>query len=349
MDYIKVINESSKQLTKIIDDIIDISKIEAGQMTIYPIPVNLNQLMNEMLMFFETYLHSAGKEHIKLILDDSAFIDQRLVYVDTIRLRQVFNNLIGNAVKFTEKGYIRFGYRQSAPDQLEFFVEDSGIGLPLDQQKIIFERFRQAETDNNRLYRGAGLGLAISQSLVQMMGGKIWVESTEGSGASFYFTISYLSVAPEDVHIFVEAPDDSKIPKFKDSRIKSMNQEKLNQFCGKSVLVVAAHLCFKYYEKLISATGATVTQFESLQNLVAQTKLFDVVIVHASQLDKEDFDNMQHIKDIRPNLPIVFIIADKKGKYPSKLCNATVEIPVDYGKILKIMEKYFTISYQPHE
>jgi signal transduction histidine kinase len=113
--------------------------------------------------------------------------------VDTVRLRQVFDNLINNAVKFTEKGYISFGYRQSSPDQLVFTVEDTGVGLSPHQHEIIFERFHQAEFNNNRLYGGTGLGLAISRSLVQLMGGDIWVESTEGVGSSFYFTIPYIS------------------------------------------------------------------------------------------------------------------------------------------------------------
>ena len=185
----KAIKNSSLQLEKIIDDIIDISKIEAHQMTMCPVPVKLNPFMNELHTFFETYIQTSGKEHLKLILDDSGFIDQCFIHVDTIRLRQVFNNLIGNAIKFTEKGFIRFGYRQSAPDLLEFSVEDSGIGLAPDQREVIFESFRQAEKGNTRLYGGTGLGLAISRSLVQMMGGKIWVESVQEVGTTFYFTI----------------------------------------------------------------------------------------------------------------------------------------------------------------
>jgi signal transduction histidine kinase len=134
-----------------------------------------------------------------VILDKSGSIDNCFVYIDPMRLRQVLNNLIGNAVKFTEKGYIRFGYRQSAHDELEFVVEDTGIGLPAHQQESIFERFSQSDIGNNRKYGGTGLGLTISRSLVQMMGGSMWVKSTEGEGASFYFTITYVPIASEDV------------------------------------------------------------------------------------------------------------------------------------------------------
>jgi signal transduction histidine kinase len=197
-EYMNIINSSSTQLTRIIDDIIDVSKIEAKQMTISPAPMNLNELMNELHTFFNSYLQANNKERVTLILDDSEFIDQCVICADSFRLRQVLNNLISNASKFTEKGYIRFGYRKSAPDALEFVVEDSGIGMRNNQLGIIFERFRQAELSNNRQYGGTGLGLTISRSLVQMMGGNMWVKSTEGIGSTFYFTILYLPINIKD-------------------------------------------------------------------------------------------------------------------------------------------------------
>ena len=179
---------------KLIEDIIDISKIEAGQMNISPVPVQLNELMYELHIFFEIFVHSNNKGHIALILDDSNFISRSLIYADPVRLRQVLINLIGNAIKFTEKGHIRFGYRQTAPDLLEFVVEDTGIGISDDQKEVIFERFRQAKTGNNRQFGGTGLGLAISRNIVLLKGGKIWVESTEGEGSTFHFTIEYQPV-----------------------------------------------------------------------------------------------------------------------------------------------------------
>jgi PAS domain S-box-containing protein len=193
-EYINVVQNSSSQLVKLIDDIVDAAKIEAQQMDIRPIPVHINDLMKELQILFDNLLHTKNKENVMLVLDDSEFIDNCTALIDPTRLRQVFNNLIGNAVKLTEKGYIRFGYRQSAPDQLEFVVEDTGIGLAPDQQEIIFERFRQAELEERHLYGGNGLGLNISRSLVQMMGGDIRVESTRGAGTTFYFTIPYQPV-----------------------------------------------------------------------------------------------------------------------------------------------------------
>jgi signal transduction histidine kinase len=193
-EYIDVMNTCCTQLVKIIDDIIVISQIEAKQIKINPVSVQINSFMEELHRFFETYMQTNNKGHIKLILDRSGFIDNLITHVDPIRLRQVLTNLINNAVKFTEEGYIRFGYRQLLPDKLEFEVEDTGIGLKPEHKEIIFERFRQVELTNNRQYEGAGLGLSISNSFVQLMGGDLWLESVEGKGSTFHFTITYMSV-----------------------------------------------------------------------------------------------------------------------------------------------------------
>jgi signal transduction histidine kinase len=333
-EYLNIVNNSSMQLAQIINDIVDVSKIEANQMNIYPGPVKLNDLMNELKLFFETYLQSKNKDRVSLILDDSGFIDNCTIYVDATRLRQILTNLIGNAVKFTEKGYIRFGYRKSAPDMLEFVVEDSGIGLSDNQQEVIFERFRQADENGNQ-FGGTGLGLTISRSLVQMKGGKMWVESSEGKGSSFYFTISYLPVSPHDVEIFA---DNSEV---------TPSDEK--PFAGKSVLFVEpVGMKYKYYKRLTTATGVSVTQAKDLHQWheILQTDVpIELVIADGSLFDYEEFDDVSRIKNVRPDLPVVLFVSEKKReKYMKlvrqKLCNATVELPIEYSDVSKILEKY---------
>lgn len=190
-ECIGIIKAGGEQLARIIEDIVDISKIESGLMTVQPVCVQLNELVNGMYDFLKSIIKTNGKEQVIPVLDDSGFLADSAVFVDPVRLRQVIINLLGNAVKFTEKGFIRFGYRQIAPHTLEFFVEDSGIGIASSQREIIFERFRQAESGNSRNYGGSGLGLTISRSLVHLMGGEMRVESTEGKGSLFLFTIPF--------------------------------------------------------------------------------------------------------------------------------------------------------------
>jgi len=192
-EYIDLINKNSEQLLRLIDDILDIAKIEAGQMTIRPEPVYINKLMDEMYIIFKQMLHFLGKSYISMeIIKDEKF-DNCTVYADPIRLRQIIQNLMSNAVKFTEYGYIHFGYRLMETNMLEFFVEDTGIGIRQDQLEEIFHSFRQSELSNNRRYGGTGLGLTISRNLTQLMGGDIHVTSSVGRGSKFTFTIPYNS------------------------------------------------------------------------------------------------------------------------------------------------------------
>ena len=185
-----LINTNSQHLLKMIDNIIDVSKIEVEQMELNPVPLHLNNMMGELKLLFESYIQSTNKE-VSLIFDDTNVIEPSVITVDAKRLRQVLDVLLDNAIKFTDQGYIRFGYREIPDGMLEFFVEDSGIGINQNLLDVIFESFRQVELSNSRRFGGVGLGLTISRGLVKLMGGSMWVKSTEGEGATFYFTIPY--------------------------------------------------------------------------------------------------------------------------------------------------------------
>ena len=188
--YVDLISRSSSQLLQQIENIIDVSKIEIGQMELHPVELNVNIFMDELKSSLD-YTH-AELEHIELILDTDNSIDTCIIRVDAKRLQQVLRCLIENAIKFTEKGFVRFGYRQSSQEMLEFFVEDTGIGIKKDKLEVIFDSFRQLELSNTRRYGGTGLGLSISRGLVRLMGGEMWGESMEGEGSSFFFTIPFI-------------------------------------------------------------------------------------------------------------------------------------------------------------
>ena len=331
-EYITVVNNSSIQLVKLIDDIIDVAKIEAKQLSIRPISFHLNDFMQELQVFFETYLQANHKDKIALLLDDSGFIDPCIIFVDPMRLRQILTNLIGNAIKFTEKGYIGFGYKLLPPDKLEFWVEDSGIGLAADQLEIIFERFRQVELTNSRRYGGTGLGLTISRSLVQMMGGDITVESVEGEGSIFHFTISYLPVNPEDEVFFGEKVDG----------------EKINQpFEGMSILFVEPEeMTYRYYEKLLTSTGASLIHAYTVKqwmDTIQQQKDIDVVVANASVFKNEDGEALREVKSVRAGLPLVLIIPEHNEYYNRMIndsqCNKVIEGLANYANLYEILKK----------
>ncbi|HET6558525.1 MAG TPA: HAMP domain-containing sensor histidine kinase, partial [Prolixibacteraceae bacterium] len=182
--YTSQVQNNSDYLLKLIDDIIDVSKIESNQLTVSIREVDVFALMEKLVQSFQ--LAISGKKDLEIVLH--ADCKNIVAMTDPIRLEQVFRNLLSNAVKFTEKGKIEMGCRKS-DDYFTFFVKDSGIGLHPDHHQAIFDRFKKIDNDKQHLYRGTGIGLYLSKQLVEMFGGKIWLESELGLGACFYFTI----------------------------------------------------------------------------------------------------------------------------------------------------------------
>ena len=183
--FAQIINTSGNNLLAIISDIMDISKIEAGQVQIRKRRFSVNKLINDLQ---KEYLYAAIEKGIELKLDQSFPNDEVFIESDETKLRQVLVNFIGNALKFTKAGFIEMGFK-SMEDFIQFHVKDTGIGVPKEFHEQIFERFRQIETGNTRKYGGNGLGLAISKGLVELLGGTLWMESELEKGSTFYFTI----------------------------------------------------------------------------------------------------------------------------------------------------------------
>jgi len=183
--YLEIINNCANQLLVILDDLIDLAKIEANQLKIYKMEVNLNELMNELFALFSPKIAEGISFKYIPAPDTNGDI---IIITDQVRLKQILSNLINNAIKFTKQGSIQFGYNIKA-NELEFYVKDTGIGISPEKQKIIFQRFMQADISESRTFGGTGLGLTISKALVEMLGGTIWVESAVGKGSCFYFTI----------------------------------------------------------------------------------------------------------------------------------------------------------------
>ncbi len=185
--YIKIINDNCQQLLHIVSDIIDISKIEAGMVEVETADFCLNDLMDSLL---ENYQPKAAAKGLKLTLQKGLVCEACSINGDQSKLRQILENLLTNALKFTEKGAISFGYQKIRND-LHFFVHDSGIGIAPEHQAAIFNRFWQVETGLARQFGGTGLGLSISKAYISSMEGDIHVESEPGKGAHFHFNIPY--------------------------------------------------------------------------------------------------------------------------------------------------------------
>jgi len=186
-EYLGVIQGSSNRLLNLINDIIDLSKIEVGRVQINKVDFSLNEVMLELLSKFS----NKKTDLIELIYDNKADSNKVNIYTDKIRLSQIISNLLDNALKFTDSGFVNFGYNIKDNQAIEFYVKDTGIGISKDKQKIIFERFRKIEDDNAKLYQGTGLGLTISKSLTEMLGGEMWLASDPQKGSEFKFSLIY--------------------------------------------------------------------------------------------------------------------------------------------------------------
>jgi len=185
--YIDIIEKSGFRMLNIINDIIDISKIEAGLMKSTIQPSNVNEQLEYIFTFFKPMVENKG---MKLILNAGLPAEDAVVNTDTEKLYAILTNLVKNALNYSTHGEIEFGYHKKN-DVLEFYVKDTGIGIPEDRLDAIFERFIQADIDNKMALQGAGLGLSITKAYVEMLGGKIWVESKQDLGSVFYFTLPF--------------------------------------------------------------------------------------------------------------------------------------------------------------
>ena len=221
------------------------------------------------------------------------------------------------------------------PDKLEFWIEDTGIGMPSNQLEVIFERFRQVELSNHRKYGGTGLGLTISRSLVQMMGGAINVESVEDEGSTFRFTIAYLPVEAADEPVFAEIRTEKPIED--------------QYFPGASILVVEPEvICLKYYEKILTYNGATTIFAQNVEQwieMMNQEKHIDMVLVDARVFQNEDTETYKEIKSVRAGLPMIMITPERNDYFNRIInnmqCTRVLEGRPDYQtlceELLRIM------------
>jgi len=202
-EYLNMVKGSADSLLQVINDILDFTKIDAGKLDLDPIEFKLRDTLVDAMKPLSVRAHRKGLELVTRVPTD---VPDTLIG-DPTRLRQILLNLAGNALKFTERGEVEVGAeleaREGSQLTLHFFVRDTGIGIPLEKQKLIFESFTQVDGSMTRTYGGTGLGLTISSRLTEMMGGRIWVESEPGKGSTFHFTVRMQ--LPSESHEKVES------------------------------------------------------------------------------------------------------------------------------------------------
>lgn len=281
--FVDTIRGSGQALLTIINDVLDYSKIDADQLELRAEPFDLEQCIHDVLRLLQP---AARKKGLALLVDYDLFLPTQFLG-DTLRIRQIFTNLIGNAVKFTETGHIFVQIVGSTDTDIgtahiHASVQDTGIGIPLDQLSRIFARFHQVETANNRGFEGTGLGLAITKRLVEQMQGEIWVDSEVGQGANF--------------GIQIELPLDPAA---------DMTPPQLPQEIG-HVLVVDDHATNRaLLEKRLSRLGANATGCSYNEEAMPHASNADLILAHHEMPDSDSFALASTLREQGLRVPIL--------------------------------------------
>ncbi len=189
-EYMEHINMSSNSLLSLVDNMIDVSLLEIGELKVKKERCNLDILMQQVYHYFNIDKHKMGKDHIALLLNKQKSDNDFMIYTDSYRLSQVLSNLLHNALKFTSKGIVEFGYFVTEDNKLQFFVKDSGRGILADKARTVFNKFEKIDdTDTGKLEGGLGLGLTLARGIIALLGGEIWIEPNIFKGSTFNFTI----------------------------------------------------------------------------------------------------------------------------------------------------------------
>jgi PAS domain S-box-containing protein len=325
--FLDIIVSISKNLLQIINDIIDISKIEANQLTIENNEFSLKKSLYELYSFFEAELYTHNKSHVNLTLSADLSEVIRNIRSDEVRLKQILTNLISNAIKFTEKGEIEFGYNVKG-DNLEFFVRDTGTGIPEESKKHIFERFRQADDSSTREFGGTGLGLSICKQLVEKLGGEIWFDSKTDKGSIFYFTIPLEMVTQDQ----------------SSSELNTSNYD----LTGKTILIVEDDLIsMTYLEELLIGTKASILKAfngEKAVEIFKNNANIDIVLMDVYLPKMSGNDATREIKKINAEIPVVMqsayaLPSDKKESFKYG-CDDYITKPIDPRLLMFTIKKF---------
>jgi signal transduction histidine kinase/CheY-like chemotaxis protein len=327
LEFIGIIEESGMRMLNIINNIIDISKIESGQMEVYIGKTNINEQLNYLYNFFKP---EATVKGVQLVYRQKLSNEDAIVNTDSEKLYAILINLIKNALKNTEEGLIEFGY-ELKNDLIEFFVSDTGKGIPFEAHKAIFERFIQLDGSNYQPAQGTGLGLTIAKSYVELLGGSIWVESQTGKGAKFFFTIPFNHLKQKDL-----------VPKNPDSIQNKPLADKLKILIAEdeenSELMLTITLDQISKEILHARNGV-----EAIEKCASNLDL-DLILM---DIRMPLMDGLEATKQIRTFNADVIIIAQTAYGFASDRelalqagCNDYISKPINHNQLMEIIANH---------
>jgi PAS domain S-box-containing protein len=331
-EYIKLIQISGARMLNLISEIIDISKIEAGMMEINIEEINVNERMD---FVFELLNLDAEDKSIELSYNSKLFSDLYIM-TDPEKLYGILINLVKNAIKYTDRGTIEFGY--TVKDRvIEFFVKDTGIGIPMEQQAVIFERFMQVDISNIQARQGAGLGLAIAKAFVKLLGGDIWLESQEGVGTTFYFALPLNTINEE------ENPQKNRIQKLEKQTSVPINTKLKILIADDDA--ISRKLILKSVKEFGKEIIEAKTGREAVQKFIENPDV-DLILMDVQMPDMNGYEATKAIREINPDVIIItqsaFGLTGDREKALLAGSNDYITKPIDKNELLVLLNKYFT-------
>jgi PAS domain S-box-containing protein len=335
--YIGIIEKSGARMLNIINDIIDISKIEAGLMKVSLSESNINEQIEYIYTFFKPEVEAKG---IQLFYRNALPEKSAFIHTDREKIYAILTNLVKNAIKYTRKGSIEFGYTKQTKNteimqdlNLQFYVRDTGIGIPKDRQQAIFERFIQADISDRRAYQGAGLGLSITKAYVEMLNGKIWVESEEGIGSCFYFTIPFNGEQKEKSIIKKNILEEDKAASFNNLKILIADDDDTSRMLISMVI--------KKFSKEILEVETGVEALEVCRN----NPDIDLIIMDVKMPEMDGYEATKKIREFNNKVIIIiqtaFALSGEKENANVAGCNDYLSKPFSSNALTILIKKYF--------
>jgi PAS domain S-box-containing protein len=331
--YIQIIEKSGMRMLNIINDIISISKIESGVMEVNLKASNINEQIEYIDTLFKPEAEAKG---ITLSFNKSLSLKEANVKTDHEKLNAILASLVKNAIKYTLSGSIEFGYmlkKDTEPVEVEFYVKDTGIGIDKDRQEAIFERFIQADILDKDAFHGAGLGLSISKAYVELLGGKIWVESEIGRGSIFYFTLPYDVETKVDVESIIDYPDRELETSLKKLKILIVDDdEKSSWLLG---------LMLKKLDKQVLYAENGLEAVEVCRN----NPDIDLILMDIQMPVMNGYEATRQIREFNNEVVIItqtaFALSGDREKSLAAGCNDYISKPIGKALLTKLIKSYF--------
>ncbi len=336
--YINIIQKSGTRMLNILNDIIDISKIEAGLMTINSEDTNINEQIKYIYNFFKPEAEAKG---ISISYRNSLPTNKANIKTDPEKFYAILTNLVKNAIKYSNTGHIELGYdpinSATLSNYLTFYVKDTGIGIPADRQKAIFERFVQADIEDRKAYQGAGLGLSITKAYLEMLGGKIWVETEEGVGSTFYFTLPYNAELEEKTEV-------------KNAIGTDLESNLVEHECSKLKILIAEDdlpsemLISIIIEDLSREILKVKTGFEAVEACRNHPDI-DLILMDIQLPEMNGYEATRKIRSFNKDIIIIaetaYGLSGDREKSIKAGCNDYIPKPINKDDFLELIHKYF--------